>query len=288
MPLTASGREKLLKDDFRSAVMNNKTSSIENMPVSNYKVLNSSNVDEALYTKPTVLNSENYENISNPVKKLQVQNRIKEINKQLKNENKYKSTDDIISEYEFKDSLVLNKEYEKIRKAFNKDFNAFKNNLKSNNELSNSQYIDMLNKYKENFFKTDNGRKFNALKDELLKRLTKEPVEDYVSNKNIQKAVNNTDDNTVNAVNNADMPFTPKSLTNDITDTQYQAVKNPVFNEMPVDNIQTPVDNIQTPVNNIPALTGKNIELYDGATGEVIEIPEEILEIIKKKALMNY
>lgn len=272
MPLTASGREKLLKDDFRNAVMNNKTSlpAIENMPVSNYKVLNSSNVDEALYHKPTVLNRENYENISNPAKKLQVQNRIKEINKQLKNENKYKSTDDIINEYEFKDSLVLNKEYEKIRKAFNKDFNAFKNNLKSNNELSDSQYIDMLNKYKENFFKTDNGRKFNALKDELLKRLTKEPVEDYVSNKNIQKAINNTDE-----------PFTPKAITNDITDTQYQAVKNPVFNEMPVDNIQTPETNI-------PALTGKNIELYDGATGEVVEIPEEILEIIKKKALMNY
>ena len=279
MPLTKQGREKLLKDDFRSAVMNNKTSSpalnikdeiIENMPVSDYKILNSSNVDEALYHKPTVLNSENYENISNPVKKMQVQNRIKEINKQLKNENKYKSTDDIISEYEFKDSQILNKEYEKIRKAFNKDFNAFKNNLKSNNELSNSEYIDMLNKYKENFFKTDNGRKFNALKDELLKRLTKEPVEDYVSNKKIQKAINNTDG-----------PFTPKALTNDITDTQYQAVRSPVFNEMPVDNIQTPV-------NNIPALTGKNIELVDGATGEVIEIPEEILEIIKKKALMNY
>lgn len=290
MPLTASGRERLLKDDFRSAVMNNKTSSpavhiedeiIENMPVNNYKVLNSSNVDEALYNKPTVLNSENYENISNPVKKLQVQNRIKEINKQLKNENKYKSTDDIISEYEFKDSQILNKEYEKIRKAFNKDFNAFKNNLKSNNELSDSEYIDMLNKYKENFFKTDKGRKFNALKDELVKRLTKEPVEDYVSNKNIQKSVNNTDDNIVNAVNNTDVPFTPKSLTNDITDAQYQAVKNPVFNEMPVDNIQTPV-------NNIPALTGKNIELVDGSTGEVIEIPQEILEIIKKKALMNY
>lgn len=290
MPLTASGRERLLKDDFRSAVMNNKTSSpalniedeiIENMPVSNYKILNSSNVDEALYHKPTVLNTYNFERISNPAKKFQIQNRIKEINKQLKNENKYKSTDDIISEYEFKDSQVLNKEYEKIRKAFNKDFNAFKNNLKSNNELSDSQYIDMLNKYKENFFKTDNGRKFNALKDELLKRLTKEPVEDYVSNKNIQKAINNTDDNTVNAVNNADMPFTPKAITNDITDTQYQAVRSPVLNEMPVDNIQTPV-------NNIPALTGKNIELYDGATGEVVEIPEEILEIIKKKALMNY
>lgn len=270
MPLTKEGREKLLKDDFRSAVMNNKTSSIENMPVSNYKVLNSSNVDEALYHKPTVLNTYDFERISNPAKKLQVQNRIKEINKQLKNENKYKSTDDIISEYEFKDSQILNKEYEKIRKAFNKYFNAFKNNLKSNNELSDSQYIDMLNKYKENFFKTDKGRKFNALKDELLKRLTKEPVEDYVSNKNIQKAINNTDE-----------PFTPKALTNDITDAQYQAVKNPVLNEMPVDNIQTPV-------NNIPALTGKNIELYDGATGEVIEIPEEILEIIKKKALMNY
>lgn len=289
MPLTASGREKLLKDDFRSAVMNNKTSSTalniddvsKNMPVSNYKVLNSANIDEALYNKPTVLNTYDFERISNPAKKLQVQNRIKEINKQLKNENKYKSTDDIINEYEFKDSLVLNKEYEKIRKAFNKDFNAFKNNLKSNNELSDSQYIDMLNKYKENFFKTDNGRKFNALKDELLKRLTKEPVEDYVSNKNIQKAINNTDDNTVNAVNNADMPFTPKAIINDITDTQYQAVRSPVLNEMPVDNIQTPV-------NNIPALTGKNIELYDGATGEVVEIPEEILEIIKKKALMNY
>ena len=102
MPLTASGRERLLKDDFRNAVMNNKTSlpSIENMPVSNYKILNSSNVDEALYHKPTVLNTYDFERISNPAKKLQVQNRIKEINKQLKNENKYKSTDDIISEYE--------------------------------------------------------------------------------------------------------------------------------------------------------------------------------------------
>lgn len=279
MPLTASGRERLLKDDFRSSLMNNKTSSpalniedeiIENIPVSNYKVLNSSNIDEALYNKPTVLNTYDFERISNPVKKLQVQNRIKEINKQLKKENKNKSVDDIISEYEFKDSQVLNKEYEKIRKSFNKNFNAFRNNLKFNNELSNGEYIDMLNKYKENFFKTENGRKFNALKDELIKRLTKEPVEDYVSNKKIDNTYNNT----------SDVPFTPKALTNDITDIQYQAVKSPVFNEMPVNNTQTPI-------NNIPALTGKNIELYDGDTGEIIEIPEEILEIIKKKALMN-
>lgn len=314
MPLTASGREKLLKDDFRNAVINNKTSlpAIENMPVSNYKVLNSSNVDEALYHKPTVLNSENYENISNPAKKLQVQNRIKEINKQLKNENKYKSTDDIISEYEFKDSLVLNKEYEKIRKAFNKDFNAFKNNLKSNNELSDSQYIDMLDKYKENFFKTDNGRKFNALKDELLKRLTKEPVEDYVSNKSVRAnnidtmPVSHTDYDNIADVNTSvrlddNIDNIPAGMHNNAVDTtlnnsdiradgSISDIENITHQKTPNKPILNEIsqDNINIPQGNIPALTGKNIELYDGATGEVVEIPEEILEIIKKKALMNY
>lgn len=312
MPLTASGRERLLKDDFRNAVMNNKTSSIENMPVSNYKVLNSSNVDEALYHRPTVLNAENFESLSNPIKKQQVQNRIKEINKQLKNENKYKSTDDIISEYEFKDSLVLNKEYEKIRKAFNKDFNAFKNNLKSNNELSDSQYIDMLNKYKENFFKTDNGRKFNALKDELLKRLTKEPVEDYVSNKIVRAnnidtmPVSHTDYDNIADVNTSvrlddNIDNIPAGMHNNAVDTtlnnsdiradgSISDIENITHQKTPNKPILNEIsqDNINIPQGNIPALTGKNIELYDGATGEVVEIPEEILEIIKKKALMNY
>lgn len=312
MPLTASGRERLLKDDFRNAVMNNKTSSIENMPVSNYKVLNSSNVDESLYHRPTVLNAENFESLFNPIKKQQVKNRIKEINKQLKNENKYKSTDDIINEYEFKDSLVLNKEYEKIRKAFNKDFNAFKNNLKSNNELSDSQYIDMLNKYKENFFKTDNGRKFNALKDELLKRLTKEPVEDYVSNKIVRAnnidtmPVSHTDYDNIADVNTSvrlddNIDNIPAGMHNNAVDTtlnnsdiradgSISDIENITHQKTPNKPILNEIsqDNINIPQGNIPALTGKNIELYDGATGEVVEIPEEILEIIKKKALMNY
>lgn len=327
MPLTASGRERLLKDDFRNAVlkdsMDDTGKSMYTPPASLYddvytspftgrKVLNNSNIDEALYHRPTVLNSENFESLSNPIKKQQVKNRIKEINKQLKNENKYKSTDDIISEYEFKDSLVLNKEYDKIRKAFNKDFNAFKNNLKSNNELSDSQYIDMLNKYKENFFKTDNGRKFNALKDEFLKRLTKEPVEDYVSNKSVRAnnidtmPVSHTDYDNIADVNTSvrlddNIDNIPAGMHNNAVDTtlnnsdiradgSISDIENITHQKTPNKPILNEIsqDNINIPQGNIPALTGKNIELYDGATGEVVEIPEEILEIIKKKALMNY
>lgn len=275
---------------------------ISDIPLSSkYKVLNNNNYDTVMndFKKPEfkVLNNENIDDILMADEELMTN--IANIRRRNKLNAKNKSIDEVISEYPYKDTSYLEKELNKsLRNMSKSDIYKKANELKANkNKYSQDEYNRLLKWYQQEILNTSDGRKWKALKDEIKNRQNMPAPENYKSSykplttaRNISsmqpksitslKSADDTYNYNLPEINDIptnhntsgiEIDYTaPKALLNDIVDSKYQAsVPN---------------------TNNIimPEFSGKNIEIIDSTTGEVLNIPVELLDIIKKKALMNY
>ena len=292
-----SNHYKILEDTANKYIED-----ISDIPLSSkYKVLNNNNYDTVMndFKKPEfkVLNNENIDDILMADEELMTN--IANIRRRNKLNAKNKSIDEVISEYPYKDTLYLEKELNKsLRNMSKSDIYKKANELKANkNKYSQDEYNRLLKWYQQEILNTSDGRKWKALKDEIKNRQNMPAPENYKSSykplttaRNISsmqpksitslKSADDTYNYNLPEINDIptnhntsgiEIDYTaPKALLNDIVDSKYQAsVPN---------------------TNNIimPDFSGKNIEIIDSTTGEVLNIPVELLDIIKKKALMNY
>lgn len=276
---------------------------ISDIPLSSkYKVLNNNNYDTVMndFKKPEfkVLSNKNIDDILMQDDELMAS--ISNIRRKNKNMAKNKSIDEIISEYEYKDTSYLQKELKKALKNLEKsDIYKQAQSIKHNkNNMAVNEYDAAIQELQQKILLTDDGRKWKALKNIIKNRENAPSPLNYKSNKqSLTNAINvtNMQPKSINTVTKSaddtynynlpeinDIPTNhntsgieidytpPKALLNDIVDSKYQA---------------------SVPKNNniiMPDFSGKNTEIIDSTTGEVLSIPAEILELIKKKALMNY
>ena len=292
-----SNHYKILEDTANKYIED-----ISDIPLSSkYKVLNNNNYDTVMndFKKPEfkVLNNENIDDILMADEELMTN--IANIRRKNKNMAKNKSIDEIISEYEYKDTSYLQKELKKALKNLEKsDIYKQAQSIKQNkNNMAVNEYDAAIQELQQKILLTDDGRKWKALKNIIKNRENAPSPANYKANKKpLTNAVNITDmqPKSITSLKSADDTYNynlpeindiptnhntsgieidytpPKALLNDIVDSKYQA---------------------SVPENNniiMPDFSGKNIEIIDSTTGEVLNIPVELLDIIKKKALMNY
>ena len=292
-----SNHYKILEDTANKYIED-----ISDIPLSSkYKVLNNNNYDTVMndFKKPEfkVLSNKNIDDILMADDELMAS--ISNIRRKNKNMAKNKSIDEIISEYEYKDTSYLQKELKKVLKNLEKsDIYKQAQSIKQNkNNMAVNEYDAAIQELQQKILLTDDGRKWKALKNIIKNRENAPSPANYKANKKpLTNAVNITDmqPKSITSLKSADDTYNynlpeindiptnhntsgieidytpPKALLNDIVDSKYQAsVPN---------------------TNNIimPEFSGKNIEIIDSTTGEVLNIPVELLDIIKKKALMNY
>ena len=292
-----SNHYKILEDTANKYIED-----ISDIPLSSkYKVLNNNNYDTVINELKTpefrVLNNKNIDEILSQDDELMAS--ISNIRRKNKNMAKNKSIDEIISEYEYKDTSYLQKELKKALKNLEKsDIYKQAQSIKQNkNNMAVNEYDAAIQELQQKILLTDDGRKWKALKNIIKNRENAPSPANYKANKKpLTNAVNITDmqPKSITSLKSADDTYNynlpeindiptnhntsgieidytpPKALLNDIVDSKYQA---------------------SVPENNniiMPDFSGKNIEIIDSTTGEVLNIPVELLDIIKKKALMNY
>lgn len=263
---------------------------LKTLPKSNYKPLNAKNYDTVIneLNKPEfrVLNNENIDDILRQDEEL-IAN-IANIRRKNRQQAKNKSLDEVISEYKYRDTTYLEKELNKSLKNMSKsDIYKKASELKANkSSYSVEEYNDLLKGYQQEMLNSPDGRKWQALKQEIKSRQNAPAPENYKSS---YKPL-------TNAVNISGMqPKSTQPLINKYDDINNYDYRLPVIEDDVVDNVL----DTSLPLNmtkdssgitqlNLPNFSGKSSEIVDSSTGEILEIPAEILEIIKKKAQMTY
>lgn len=258
---------------------------IKTLPKSNYKPLNAKNYDSVIneLNKPEfrILNNENIDDILRQDDELMAN--IANIRRANKRNAKNKPLDEVIKEYEYKDTTVLNKEYNKVLKNISKS-DKYKQleELRLNSlNMSLDEYKQSLNNLQQEILKTDDGIKFQSLRDELNRRKTAPSPENYRRN-SLTTAVN---------ISNL-QPKSTKPLIdryNDLYgDIELPKIYDDVEEMVDISKMETASNpSVNTNVSS-PVLSGKTVSYIDETTGEVIDIPVELIEAVKKKAQMTY
>ena len=287
-----SNHYKILEDTANKYIED-----ISDIPLSSkYKVLNNNNYDTVMndFKKPEfrVLNNKNIDDILSQDDELMAS--ISNIRRKNKNMAKNKSIDEIISEYEYKDTSYLQKEFKKVLKNLEKsDIYKQAQSIKQNkNNMAVNEYDAAIQELQQKILLTDDGRKLKALKNIIKNRENAPSPANYKANKKpLTNAVNITDmqPKSITSLKSADdtYNYTLPKIEDDVLDTSPK-------NQAQYDNVLNSSHSLRMTKSGagtqgiIPDFSGKNIEIIDSTTGEVLNIPVELLDIIKKKALMNY
>ena len=283
-----SNHYKILEDTANKYIED-----ISDIPLSSkYKVLNNNNYDTVMndFKKPEfkVLSNKNIDDILSQDDELMAS--ISNIRRKNKNMAKNKSIDEVISEYEYKDTSYLEKELKKALKNLEKsDIYKQAQSIKQNkNNMAVNEYDAAIHELQQKILLTDDGRKWKALKNIIKNRENAPSPANYKANKKpLTNAVNITDmqPKSITSLKSADdtYNYTLPKIEDDVLDTSPK-------NQAQYDNVVTGKNALHNndDILNIPDFSGKNIEIIDSTTGEVLNIPVELLDIIKKKALMNY
>ena len=287
-----SNHYKILEDTANKYIED-----ISDIPLSSkYKVLNNNNYDTVMndFKKPEfrVLNNKNIDDILSQDDELMAS--ISNIRRKNKNMAKNKSIDEIISEYEYKDTSYLQKEFKKVLKNLEKsDIYKQAQSIKQNkNNMAVNEYDAAIHELQQKILLTDDGRKWKALKNIIKNRENAPSPANYKANKKpLTNAVNITDmqPKSITSLKSADdtYNYTLPKIEDDVLDTSPK-------NQAQYDNVLNSSHSLIMTKSGagtqgiIPDFSGKNIEIIDSTTGEVLNIPVELLDIIKKKALMNY
>ena len=287
-----SNHYKILEDTANKYIED-----ISDIPLSSkYKVLNNNNYDTVMndFKKPEfrVLNNKNIDDILSQDDELMAS--ISNIRRKNKNMAKNKSIDEIISEYEYKDTSYLQKEFKKVLKNLEKsDIYKQAQSIEQNkNNMAVNEYDAAIHELQQKILLTDDGRKWKALKNIIKNRENAPSPANYKANKKpLTNAVNITDmqPKSITSLKSADdtYNYTLPKIEDDVLDTSPK-------NQAQYDNVLNSSHSLIMTKSGagtqgiIPDFSGKNIEIIDSTTGEVLNIPVELLDIIKKKALMNY
>ena len=287
-----SNHYKILEDTANKYIED-----ISDIPLSSkYKVLNNNNYDTVMndFKKPEfkVLSNKNIDDILSQDDELMAS--ISNIRRKNKNMAKNKSIDEIISEYEYKDTSYLQKELKKVLKNLEKsDIYKQAQSIKQNkNNMAVNEYDAAIQELQQKILLTDDGRKWKALKNIIKNRENAPSPANYKANKKpLTNAVNITDmqPKSITSLKSADdtYNYTLPKIEDDVLDTSPK-------NQAQYDNVLNSSHSLRMTKSGagtqgiMPDFSGKNIEIIDSTTGEVLNIPVELLDIIKKKALMNY
>ena len=275
-----SNHYKILEDTANKYIED-----ISDIPLSSkYKVLNNNNYDTVMndFKKPEfkVLSNKNIDDILSQDDELMAS--ISNIRRKNKNMAKNKSIDEIISEYEYKDTSYLQKELKKVLKNLEKsDIYKQAQSIKQNkNNMAVNEYDAAIQELQQKILLTDDGRKWKALKNIIKNRENAPSPANYKANKKpLTNAVNITDmqPKSITSLKSADdtynYNYTLPKIEDDVLDSSHS---------LRMTKSGAGTQGI------MPEFSGKNIEIIDSTTGEVLNIPVELLDIIKKKALMNY
>ena len=208
---------------------------------SKYKVLNNNNYDTVINELKTpefrVLNNKNIDDILNQDDELMAS--ISNIRRKNKNMAKNKSIDEIISEYEYKDTSYLQKELNKTLKNLEKsDIYKQAQSIKQNkNNMAVNEYDAAIHELQQKILLTDDGRKWKALKNIIKNRENAPSPANYKANKKpLTNAVNITDmqPKSITSLKSADdtYNYTLPKIEDDVLDTspknqaQYDNVLN--------------------------------------------------------------